>query len=113
MTDLREAVARALAAKRADLQASPLARIYPDLADAALSAIAEAGYVVVKPPDYAAIMESEKAWIAETLSFAIANLGYAVGMGLPPSDGHVERMSTVLAERTVDAVRASQTEGGK
>jgi len=105
---LREAVARALAFKIVSRQIEA-----GGLADAALSAIAEAGYVVVKPPDYAAILESEQTWIAETLSFAIANLGYAVGMGLPPSDGHVERMSTVLAKRTVDVVRASQTEGGK
>lgn len=45
--DLREVVEEAMKAKRAELIAAPLQRIWPDPTDAALSAIAAAGYVIL------------------------------------------------------------------
>lgn len=48
---------------------------------------------------FEALREIEVAWLAGELSRAIANLGYPVGMGLPPSPEHCERAAATLFER--------------
>lgn len=49
--------------------------------------------------DFAALREVEVAWLMDNLSGAIANLGYPVGCGVPPSPGHLKRAAETLFER--------------
>ncbi len=86
--DLREVVEAAMKAKRAELIASPLQRIWPDLTDAALSAISAAGYVILpREPtrkysiDDRVTKTKGSSWTGRVVGFCSTNLtpiGYAV-----------------------------------
>ena len=45
------------------------------------------------------LREIETAWIAKCLGDSIANLGYPVGMGIPPSDEALSRAANMLFDR--------------
>ena len=46
-----------------------------------------------------ALREVEIAWLSDQLSKSIANLGYPVGMGIPPHPEQIKKAATALFER--------------
>lgn len=65
--------------------------------------------MLLSDEDWDALREVERAWLAKELARAIANLGYPVGMGIAPSQEHIDRMAGTLADRAVSQVRQAVT----
>lgn len=46
--------------------------------------------------------EIEIEWLTELLGMWISNIGYPVGCGVPPSDGHLRRAAESIVDRYTD-----------
>jgi hypothetical protein len=49
--------------------------------------------------------EAEREWLMTKLGRSIANLGYLVGCGVPPTDAHLLRAADMLVDRYFEFIR--------
>lgn len=59
------------------------------------------------------LREIETKWLAKEIGEAIANLGYAVGMGVAPKQGALDNAASKLFERYADMIECARVEGAK
>ncbi len=57
-----------------------------------------------------ALREVEVAWLSDQLASSIANLGYPVGMGIPPHPDQIKKAATTLFDRYAKMIEMARRE---